>query len=51
MSCSRVKERAVFRPTGFADLAGRRVGLFGYGVEGRAAAARLSNVAELVDRR
>ncbi len=48
MSFSRVKERAVFRPTGFADLAGQRVGLFGYGVEGRAAAARLSNVAELV---
>jgi UDP-N-acetylmuramoylalanine--D-glutamate ligase len=38
----------VFRPTGFADLAGRRVGLFGYGVEGRSAAARLSGVAELV---
>jgi UDP-N-acetylmuramoyl-L-alanine---L-glutamate ligase len=29
------------RPTGFADLAARRVGVFGYGVEGRAAAARL----------
>jgi UDP-N-acetylmuramoylalanine--D-glutamate ligase len=38
----------VFRPTGFADLAGQRVGLFGYGVEGRAAAARLRDVAELV---
>jgi UDP-N-acetylmuramoyl-L-alanine---L-glutamate ligase len=38
----------VFRPTGFADLAGKRVGLFGYGIEGRAAAARLTNVAELV---
>jgi UDP-N-acetylmuramoylalanine--D-glutamate ligase len=38
----------VFRPTGFADLAGKRVGIFGYGVEGRAAAARLSGVAELV---
>jgi UDP-N-acetylmuramoylalanine--D-glutamate ligase len=38
----------VFRPTGFADLAGKRVGLFGYGVEGRAAAARLSGVADLV---
>jgi UDP-N-acetylmuramoyl-L-alanine---L-glutamate ligase len=38
----------VFRPTGFADLAGKRVGLYGYGIEGRAAAARLANVAELV---
>ncbi len=31
----------MFRPTGFADLAGRRVGVFGYGVEGRATEARL----------
>jgi UDP-N-acetylmuramoyl-L-alanine---L-glutamate ligase len=31
----------VFRPTGFAELAHRRVGVFGYGVEGRASAARL----------
>jgi UDP-N-acetylmuramoylalanine--D-glutamate ligase len=38
----------VFRPTGFADLVGKRVGIFGYGVEGRAAAARLRDVAELV---
>jgi UDP-N-acetylmuramoylalanine--D-glutamate ligase len=38
----------VFRPTGFADLAGKRVGIFGYGVEGRAAAARLRDVADLV---
>jgi len=38
----------VFRPTGFADLAGRRVGIFGYGVEGRAAASRLRAHAELV---
>jgi UDP-N-acetylmuramoyl-L-alanine---L-glutamate ligase len=38
----------VFRPTGFADLAGKRVGIFGYGVEGRAAASRLHDVAELV---
>jgi UDP-N-acetylmuramoylalanine--D-glutamate ligase len=38
----------VFRPTGFADLAGKRVGIFGYGVEGRAAASRLRDVAELV---
>jgi len=38
----------VFRPTGFADLAGKRVGLYGYGIEGRAVAARLAGVAELV---
>ncbi len=38
----------MFRPTGFADLAGRRVGVFGYGVEGRATAARLREVADLV---
>lgn len=38
----------MFRPTGFAELAGKRVGIFGYGVEGRAAAARLRDVAELV---
>jgi len=38
----------VFRPTGFADLVDRRVGIFGYGIEGRAAAARLRPVAELV---
>jgi UDP-N-acetylmuramoylalanine--D-glutamate ligase len=35
----------VFRPTGFADLAGKRVGIFGYGVEGRATQRRLANVA------
>ncbi len=35
-------------PTGFADLAGRRVGIFGYGVEGRAAEARLSGRCDLV---
>ncbi len=33
------------RPTGFAELAGRRVGVFGYGVEGRASARRLASVA------
>ena len=33
------------RPTGFADLAGRRVGIFGYGVEGHAAARRLEGLA------
>jgi UDP-N-acetylmuramoyl-L-alanine---L-glutamate ligase len=38
----------VFRPTGFADLADKRVGIFGYGIEGRAAAARLRGVADLV---
>jgi UDP-N-acetylmuramoylalanine--D-glutamate ligase len=48
MNYSIVKDRAVFRPTGFADLAGKRVGLYGYGVEGRAAAARLDHVADLV---
>ena len=36
------------RPTGFADLAGRRVGIFGYGVEGRASARRLEGVAASV---
>ncbi len=38
----------MFRPTGFSDLAGKRVGILGYGVEGRAAAARLAQHAELV---
>ncbi|HEY1826302.1 MAG TPA: UDP-N-acetylmuramoyl-L-alanine--D-glutamate ligase [Acidimicrobiales bacterium] len=38
----------MFRPTGFADLAGRRVGIFGYGLEGRAAVARLRGTCELV---
>jgi UDP-N-acetylmuramoyl-L-alanine---L-glutamate ligase len=38
----------MFRPTGFNDLAGKRVGIFGYGIEGRAAAARLAQHAELV---
>lgn len=31
----------VFRPTGFADLAAKRVGIFGYGVEGHATAELL----------
>jgi UDP-N-acetylmuramoylalanine--D-glutamate ligase len=35
----------VRRPRGFADLAGRRVGIFGYGVEGRAAHQRLGGLA------
>jgi UDP-N-acetylmuramoylalanine--D-glutamate ligase len=38
----------VFRPTGFADLVGKRVGVFGYGVEGRAAVARLGATSDLV---
>ena len=32
----------MFRPTGFSDLAGHRVGIYGYGVEGRATAAKLA---------
>ena len=43
--CSNPKDQAVFRPTGFADLAGKRVGIFGYGVEGRATRRRLIGVA------
>ena len=35
----------MFRPTGFTDLAGKRVGIFGYGVEGRATRRRLADVA------
>jgi UDP-N-acetylmuramoylalanine--D-glutamate ligase len=38
----------VFRPTGFADLTGHRVGIFGFGLEGRAAAALLRGKCELV---
>ena len=38
----------MFRPTGFADLAGRRVGIFGYGVEGHATERRLRGVSDLV---
>ncbi|HVA53340.1 MAG TPA: UDP-N-acetylmuramoyl-L-alanine--D-glutamate ligase [Acidimicrobiales bacterium] len=38
----------MFRPTGFADLAGRRVGIFGYGVEGHATERRLRGLSELV---
>jgi UDP-N-acetylmuramoylalanine--D-glutamate ligase len=38
----------VFRPTGFADLAGKRVGIFGYGVEGRATRRRLAGVTDTV---
>ena len=35
----------MLRPTGFADLAGRRIGIFGYGIEGRAAHRRLLGLA------
>ena len=45
MICSPPKDQIVSRPTGFADLAGLRVGIFGYGVEGRASARRLEDVA------
>ena len=35
----------MFRPTGFADLAGKRVGILGFGVEGHATRERLADVA------
>jgi len=35
----------VYRPTGFADLTGKRVGIFGFGVEGRATYDRICDVA------
>lgn len=38
----------MYRPTGFADLAGKRVGIFGYGVEGRATRRRLAGVADTI---
>ena len=39
----------MFRPTGFADLAAKRVGIFGFGLEGRATARRLEGItADLV---
>ncbi len=38
----------MFRPTGFADLVDKRVGVFGYGVEGRAAVARLGTTSDVV---
>jgi len=34
----------VFRPTGFSDLVGHRVGIYGYGVEGHATAERLAGL-------
>lgn len=38
----------MFRPTGFADLAGKRVGIFGYGVEGHATERRLEGLASAI---
>jgi UDP-N-acetylmuramoyl-L-alanine---L-glutamate ligase len=38
----------MFRPTGFADLANKRVGIYGYGMEGRAVEQLLSQQCELV---
>ena len=38
----------MLRPTGFADLAGRRVGIFGYGIEGHATHRRLLDLARSV---
>jgi len=38
----------MFRPTGFADLAQKRVGIYGYGQEGRATEQLLSGSCELV---
>ena len=35
----------MFRPTGFASLAAKRVGIFGYGIEGRATEARVRTIA------
>ena len=34
----------MFRPAGFADLRDRRVGIFGYGIEGRATRRRLATL-------
>lgn len=36
----------MFRPTGFADLADKRVGIFGFGVEGRATKQRLASITD-----
>jgi UDP-N-acetylmuramoylalanine--D-glutamate ligase len=38
----------VSRPTGFADLAGQRVGIFGYGIEGRSTRRRIEGVASAI---
>jgi len=35
----------VFRPAGFASLAAKRVGIFGYGIEGRTTEARVRDIA------
>jgi UDP-N-acetylmuramoyl-L-alanine---L-glutamate ligase len=45
MNYSNPRAEAVFQPTGFADLAGRRVGIFGVGVEGRATRRRVGSLA------
>ena len=38
----------MFRPTGFVSLAAKRVGIFGYGMEGRATEARVRDIAASV---
>lgn len=38
----------MFQPTGFAELAARRVGIFGYGIEGRATEARIRDLCDVV---
>jgi UDP-N-acetylmuramoylalanine--D-glutamate ligase len=38
----------VFRPIGFTDLAGKRVGIFGYGVEGHATRRRLDGLTDSI---
>ena len=38
----------MFRPTGFSDLAQKRVGIYGYGLEGRASEQLLRGICELV---
>ncbi len=38
----------MFRPTGFFSLAAKRVGIFGYGIEGRATEARVRDIAASV---
>ena len=38
----------MFRPAGFAELAAKRVGIFGYGIEGRATEARIRDLCDLI---
>lgn len=38
----------MFRPTGFSSLAAKRVGIFGYGIEGRATEQRIRDIAASV---